>query len=129
MTTWRSSWLEEIAESAKVNLASAFARPALSIVVILGFAAAVVVCVSVLSVAQGISETLHASAADDVAIIYSAASTAEMGSTLTAEAIGAIAAHPGIIRESDQPIVSPSFLSSFVAQRTGSEIEANVKCR
>jgi putative ABC transport system permease protein len=129
MTALRSSWPGEILESAKVNLASAFARPALSIIVILGFAAAVVVCVSVLSVAQGISETLHASAAHDVAIVYSAASTAEMGSTLTAEAIGAIAAHPGIMLQSDQPIVSPSFLSSFVAQRAGSEIEANVTIR
>lgn len=95
----------------QVGLSTLRERIGSSAVIVVGIAGVVAVLVALLAMAEGYRATLRASGSEDTAIVLRGASSAEVMSTLSHDAVNQIAQAPGVARSADnQPLVSPELV-------------------
>jgi len=95
----------------QVGLSTLRERIGSSAVIVVGIAGVVAVLVALLAMAEGYRATLRASGSEDTAIVLRGASSAEVMSTLSHDAVNQIAQAPGVARNADnQPLVSPELV-------------------
>src|SRR5579871_6648792 len=92
---------KQIAAVVGVNFRSLPRRLATSLVIVIGIAGVVAVLISVLSVSTGLTSALTSTGRPDRAIVLHAQSQAEVGSTLTRDAVLTVLDKPGIAHGAD----------------------------
>jgi putative ABC transport system permease protein len=122
--------LRQILAVTGVNLRSIRQRLGSSSVAVVGIAGVVLVFVAVLSIAEGVNNTMKASGDPDMVLILRAGSDTEMTSGMGGDAVRIIQDAPGVARDgSGAPLVSPELfvVVDHPLKRSGSA--ANVPLR
>ena len=123
------NWFSQIASITAVNLRSLPQRKGSSLTAVFGIAGVVAVMVSVLSIAQGILQTMDNSAsADNVVVLRSGANT-EMMSGLMADDTRIIAEGPGLARNDAGAIASAELFVIINLLKKATGTDANVPLR
>jgi len=95
----------------QVGLSTLRQRIGSSSVIVIGIAGVVAVLVALLAMAEGYRATLRASGSEDTAIVLRGASSAEVMSTLSHDAVNQIAQAPGVARDADnRALISPELV-------------------
>jgi putative ABC transport system permease protein len=121
--------LAQIVAIAVFNLRSLPRRLGSSATAVLGIAGVVAVMVSVLSIAEGILETVRNSASPANVVVMRSGSTSEMMSIMTGEDARIVAEGPGLARDEDGPVASPELFVIINLQKLGTGTDANVPLR
>jgi putative ABC transport system permease protein len=123
------NWFSQIASITAVNLRSLPQRKGSSVTAVFGIAGVVAVMVSVLSIAQGILQTMDNSAsADNVVVLRSGANT-EMMSGLVGDDTRIIAEGPGLARNAAGAIASAELFVIINLLKKATGTDANVPLR
>ncbi len=88
------------------NLRSILARPANSLITIVGIGGVVAVLISIFAVAQGFERTLATTGSADRALVLRAGSTSEINGSIPAGQYGPISNLPHVARSDAEPIAS-----------------------
>ena len=123
------NWFAQIFAVTQFSMRSLSQRKGSSVVAILGITGVVAVMVGVLSIAQGIQQTMQSSAGDENAIVLRSGSDSEMMSGLSGDDTRLIAEAPGIARDESGALASPELfvIINLPMQTTGTD--ANVPMR
>jgi putative ABC transport system permease protein len=112
--------IEQTCAVALVNLRALRLRKAASIVTLGGIAGAVLVVVSLLSMAQGLEATLRTSGRADRVLILRAGSNSELNGAITHEQVAIVADKPGLEIASGRTAISGEIYTSvFLPRREG----------
>jgi putative ABC transport system permease protein len=113
-----------------LNLRSLPERIAPSLVVIIGMAGVVAVLIAVLSVSQGLANTLSQTGSPGRALVLHADAISESTSTLARDAVLAILEKPGIAHDTDgRPVHSAELLTDVNLPRKGSRTLSTLTLR
>jgi len=124
------SSLAQIIAVTALNLRTLSQRRGNSLVIVLGIAGVVAVLISVLSMTTGFRRTMAAGAQPDRAIVLTRGAESESASALSRESVLAIAAAPGILRNSDgKPLLSAELLAMAPVTRKADGADAFVTLR
>jgi putative ABC transport system permease protein len=123
------NWLSQIASVTTFNVRSLPQRFGSSVTAILGIAGVVAVMVGVLSIAQGILQTMDNSASADNVVVLRSGSNTEMMSIMSGEDARIVSEAPGLARDDSGAIASPELfvIISLLKRNTGTD--ANVPLR
>ena len=95
----------------QVGLSTLRQRIGSSSVIVVGIAGVVAVLVALLAMAEGYRATLRASGSENTAIVLRGASSAEVMSTLSHDAVNQIAQAPGVARDAqNRALISPELV-------------------
>lgn len=111
------------------NLRSIRRRWTSSIVAVLGIAGAVGVFVAMLAMAKGFQATLVESGSPDNALVMRAGASSEMVSVVTLDNERIIESSPGVLRQTNGPVVSPEVIVMAPFPLVSSGADANVQVR
>jgi putative ABC transport system permease protein len=111
------------------NLRSIRRRWTSSIVAVLGIAGAVGVFVAMLAMAHGFQATLVQSGSPDNALVMRAGASSEMVSAITLDSERIIESAPGVVRQTNGPVVSPEVIVMAPFPLVSSGSDANVQVR
>lgn len=122
-------WLSQIASVTTFNIRTLPQRLGSSVTAVFGIAGVVAVMVGVLSIAQGILQTMDNSASADNVVVLRSGSNTEMMSIMRGEDVRIIAEAPGLACNESGAIASPELfvIISLLKRNTGTD--ANVPLR
>lgn len=123
------NWLRQIISVTQFSMRSLPQRLGSSAAALLGIAGVVAVMVGVLSIAQGVLQTMTDSAGDNTAIVLRSGADAEMMSGLSGEDARLIAEAPGIARNANGAIASPELFVIVNLPMRSTGTDANVPMR
>lgn len=106
--------MKQIAAIVGVNFRSLPRRLSTSLVVVVGIAGVVAVLISVLSVSTGLTGALTATGRPDRAIVLHTQSQAEVGSTLSRDAVLTVLDKPGIAHGADGRVLASAEMIATV---------------
>jgi putative ABC transport system permease protein len=123
------NWLSQITSVTTFNIRTLPQRLGSSVTAIFGIAGVVAVMVGVLSIAQGILQTMDNSASADNVVVLRSGSNTEMMSILQGDDARIIAEAPGLARNESGAIASPELfvIINLLKRTTGTD--ANVPLR
>lgn len=123
------NWLSQITSVTTFNIRTLPQRMGSSATAIFGIAGVVAVMVGVLSIAQGILQTMNNSASADNVVVLRSGSNTEMMSILLGDDTRIIAEAPGLARNESGAIASPELfvIINLLKRTTGTD--ANVPLR
>ena len=123
------NWLSQITSVTAFNIRSLPQRMGSSATAIFGIAGVVAVMVGVLSIAQGILQTMNNSASADNVVVLRSGSNTELMSILLGDDTRIIAEAPGLARNESGAIASPELfvIINLLKRTTGTD--ANVPLR
>ncbi len=123
------SWFGEVLSSFVVNIQSAAARPLLSIIVMFGFMAVVLVMVSVSSIGMGLNRTFANTGSPAVAVVLSSGAFSETVSYLSQEETKIIGAEPGVVQTRHGGLISPELIATADVPKVNSGVLSTVILR
>lgn len=123
------NWLRQLISVTQFSMRSLPQRLGSSAAALLGIAGVVAVMVGVLSIAQGVLQTMTDSAGDNTAIVLRSGADAEMMSGLSGEDARLIAEAPGIARNANGAIASPELFVIVNLPMRSTGTDANVPMR
>ena len=106
------NWFSQIISVTAFGFQSLPKRLGSSLTAMLGIAGVVAVMVAVLSIAQGIMQTMENSASIDNVVVLRSGATSEMMSGLSGDEARYISEGPGLVRNDSGSIASPAFSAS-----------------
>lgn len=123
------NWFSQIASVTTFNVRSIPQRIGSSLTAIFGIAGVVAVMVGVLSIAQGILQTMDNSASRDNVVVLRSGSNTEMMSIMSGDDARIVAEAPGLARDEKGAITSPELfvVINLLSRATGTD--ANVPLR
>jgi putative ABC transport system permease protein len=122
--------IKQIVAVSGMNLRSVRHRLGASLVIVVGIAGVVVVLLSFLAMAGGLTRTIETAGRRDRAIVLRRGSDSESGSSLSRDTVSRIETAPGIARTpSGNVIASPEFLAvvSLPKRNDRSEVEVSIR--
>lgn len=122
-------WVKQIISVTQFSLRSLPQRLGSSATAMLGIAGVVAVMVGVLSIAQGVLQTMTDSAGDNNAIVLRSGADTEMMSGLSGEDARLISEAPGIARDTNGAIASPELFVIVNLPMRSTGTDANVPLR
>jgi len=123
------NWLSQIASVATFNIRSLPQRIGSSATAVFGIAGVVAVMVGVLSIAQGILQTMNHSASDDNVVVLRSGSNTEMMSIMLGEDARIVSEAPGLARNESGAIASPELFVIINLLKRSTGTDANVPLR
>ncbi len=123
------NWLSQITAVTKFSLRTVPERLGSSASAVFGIAGVVAVFVGVLSIAQGIRQTMVTSAAPEGAIVLRSGADSEMMSGLGREATRIISEAPGVARDAEGPLSSAELFVILNLPKRSTGTDANVPLR
>lgn len=123
------NWLSQIASVTIFNIRSLPQRMGSSLTAVFGIAGVVAVMVGVLSIAEGILQTMDNSASEDNAVVLRSGSNSEMMSIMLGEDARIVAEAPGVARNQNGAISSPELFVIINLLKRGTGTDANVPLR
>jgi putative ABC transport system permease protein len=123
------NWLSQIASVTAFSLQSLPQRMGSSATSVLGIAGVVAVMVAVLSIAQGIMQTMDNSASVDNVVVLRSGATSEMMSGLSGDDARLIAEGPGIARTESGAMASSELFVIINLLKKSTRTDANVPLR
>ncbi len=123
------SWFSQVFAVTRFSLASLPQRLGSSLTALLGIAGVVAVMVGVLSIAQGVLQTMRSSAGTDNVIILRAGADTEMTSGLSGDEVRIIKEGPGLARDADGVIASSELFVIINLPMASTGTDANVPMR
>jgi len=123
------SWISQVIAVTQFSLRSLPQRKGSSVAAMLGIAGVVAVMVGVLSIAQGVLQTMESSAADENAIVLRSGADSEMMSGLAGDDTRIIAEAPGIVRGKNGVLASPELFVIINLPMRSTGTDANVPLR
>ena len=123
------NWISQVIAVTQFSMRSLPQRKGSSAAAMLGIAGVVAVMVGVLSIAQGVLQTMESSAADENAIVLRSGSDSEMMSGLSGDDTRIIAEAPGIVRGKDGVLASPELFVIINLPMRSTGTDANVPMR
>jgi putative ABC transport system permease protein len=123
------NWLSQIASVTVFNIRSVPQRIGSSLTAIFGIAGVVAVMVGVLSIAQGILQTMNNSASEDNVVVLRSGSNSEMMSILAGEDVRIVSEAPGLARNESGSIASPELFVIINLLKRSTGTDANVPLR
>ncbi|MDH3787607.1 MAG: ABC transporter permease [Xanthomonadales bacterium] len=123
------NWLSQVTSVTAFGIQSLPQRLGSSLTSMLGIAGVVAVMVAVLSIAQGIMQTMNNSASVDNVVVLRSGSTSEMMSGLSGDETRFIAEGPGLARNETGSIASPELFVIINLLKKTTLTDANVPLR
>lgn len=123
------NWLAQIVSVTAFSLRSLPQRLGSSLTALLGIAGVVAVMVAVLSIAQGVLQTMASSAGENNVIVLRSGANTEMMSGLSGDDARIVAEAPGVARNAQGPIVSPELFVIINLPKRSTGTDANVPMR
>jgi putative ABC transport system permease protein len=123
------NWISQIVSVTAFNVRSLPQRMGSSATAILGIAGVVAVMVGVLSIAQGILQTMDNSASADNVVVLRSGSNTEMMSILSGDDARIISEAPGLARNDSGAISSPELFVIINLNKRTTGTDANVPLR
>lgn len=123
------NWFSQIISVTSFSLRSLPQRLGSSITALLGIAGVVAVMVAVLSIAQGVMQTMASSAGENNVIVLRSGANTEMMSGLSGDEAKIVAEAPGVARNQKGPIVSPELFVIINLPKRSTGTDANVPMR
>jgi putative ABC transport system permease protein len=123
------NWLSQITSVTAFNIRSLPQRMGSSATAIFGIAGVVAVMVGVLSIAQGILQTMNNSASADNVVVLRSGSNTELMSILLGDDTRIIAEAPGLARNESGAIASPELFVIINLLKRATGTDANVPLR
>lgn len=123
------NWMKQIISVTQFSLRSLPQRLGSSATAMLGIAGVVAVMVGVLSIAQGVLQTMTDSSGDNNAIVLRSGADTEMMSGLSGEDARLISEAPGIARDANGAIASPELFVIVNLPMRSTGTDANVPLR
>jgi len=123
------NWLSQIAAVTRFSLRSLPERLGSAAAAVFGIAGVVAVFVGVLSIAQGIRQTMVNAASPEGAIVLRGGADSEMMSGLGREATRIIAEAPGVARDAEGPLSSAELFVILNLPKRDTGTDANVALR
>lgn len=123
------SWLSQVFAVTRFSLASLPQRLGSSLTALLGIAGVVAVMVGVLSIAQGVLQTMRSSAGTDNVIILRAGADTEMTSGLSGDEARIVKEGPGLARDADGVVASAELFVIINLPMASTGTDANVPMR
>jgi len=123
------NWLSQITSVTTFNIRTLPQRMGSSATAIFGIAGVVAVMVGVLSIAQGILQTMNNSASADNVVVLRSGSNTEMMSILLGDDTRIIAEAPGLARNESGAISSPELFVIINLLKRATGTDANVPLR
>lgn len=112
-----------------MNLRNIPARLSSSMVIVVGIGGVVAVLVALLAMAQGFNTTMRGAGLDDRVIILRAGSNSEINGSISFEQASIISNKPGILKNSEEPLIAGETFVSVNMEKRDSESSANVSFR
>lgn len=123
------SWISQVISVTQFSIRSMPQRLGSSITAMLGIAGVVAVMVGVLSIAQGVLQTMQNSAGQSNAIVLRSGSDTEMMSGLSGDETKIILQAPGIARDDNGALASPELFVIINLPMRSTGTDANVPLR
>jgi putative ABC transport system permease protein len=123
------NWLSQIASVTTFNIRSLPQRIGSSLTAVFGIAGVVAVMVGVLSIAQGILQTMNNSASEDNVVVLRSGSNSEMMSILLGDDARIVSEAPGLARNENGAIASPELFVVINLLKRSTGTDANVPLR
>ncbi|MEJ2384083.1 MAG: ABC transporter permease [Xanthomonadales bacterium] len=123
------NWFAQVVSIAVFNLRTMPQRVGSSATAMFGIAGVVAVMVGVLSIAQGILQTMQQSAAPENVVVLRSGSNSEMMSILLGDDVRYIAEAPGVARDENGALASPELYVIIDLPKKDSGTDANVPLR
>ena len=123
------NWLSQITAVTKFSLQTVPERKGSSAAAVFGIAGVVAVFVGVLSIAQGIRQTMVTSAAPEGAIVLRSGADSEMMSGLSRESTRIISEAPGVARDAEGALSSAELFVILNLPKRSTGTDANVPMR
>src|SRR5215510_8393236 len=123
------SSLRQITAVTGMNMRSIPQRLSTSLVIVIGIAGVVAVLVSVLAMSTGMLKTMRGTGRDDRAIVVRTGAANEFSSSLTRDAVSAIADSPGVKRTADGKAIYSAETMSLIllTKNDGSEVSVPLR--
>lgn len=123
------NWFSQIASITTFNVRSLPQRTGSSITAIFGIAGVVAVMVGVLSIAQGILQTMNNSASADNVVVLRSGSNTEMMSIMLGDDVRIVSEAPGLARNANGAVASPELFVIINLLKRATGTDANVPLR
>ena len=123
------NWFSQIISVTAFGFQSLPKRLGSSLTAMLGIAGVVAVMVAVLSIAQGIMQTMENSASVDNVVVLRSGATSEMMSGLSGDEARYISEGPGLVRNDSGAIASPELFVIINLLKKTTRTDANVPLR
>jgi putative ABC transport system permease protein len=123
------NWLSQITAVTKFSLRTVPERKGSAAAAVFGIAGVVAVFVGVLSIAQGIRQTMVTSAVPEGAIVLRSGADTEMMSGLSRETTKIISEAPGVARDAEGPLSSAELFVILNLPKRSTGTDANVPLR
>lgn len=123
------NWFSQIISVTAFGVQSLPKRLGSSLTAMLGIAGVVAVMVAVLSIAQGIMQTMENSASVDNVVVLRSGATSEMMSGLSGDEARYISEGPGLVRNDSGSIASPELFVIINLLKKTTRTDANVPLR
>lgn len=123
------NWLSQIASVTTFNIRSLPQRFGSSVTAIFGIAGVVAVMVGVLSIAQGILQTMNNSASEANVVVLRSGSNTEMMSIMSGEDARIVSEAPGLARDENGAVSSPELFVIINLLKRATGTDANVPLR
>ena len=123
------NWFSQIISVTAFGFQSLPKRLGSSLTAMLGIAGVVAVMVAVLSIAQGIMQTMENSASIDNVVVLRSGATSEMMSGLSGDEARYISEGPGLVRNDSGAIASPELFVIINLLKKTTRTDANVPLR
>ena len=123
------AWLSQIIAVSTFSLLSLPQRLGSSVTALVGITGVVAVMIGVLSIAQGILQTMNNTASPTNAIVLRSGSDSEMVSGVLGSEADVIAEAPGVARSDSGPLASPEVLVIIDRPKRSTGTDANVPLR
>jgi putative ABC transport system permease protein len=123
------NWLSQISAVTRFSLRTVPERKGSAAAAVFGIAGVVAVFVGVLSIAQGIRQTMVISAAPEGAIVLRSGADTEMMSGLSRETTKIISEAPGVARDAEGPLASAELFVILNLPKRATGTDANVPMR
>jgi len=123
------NWLSQVVSVTVFNIRSLPQRLGSSATAIFGIAGVVAVMVGVLSIAQGILQTMDNSASEDNVVVLRSGSNTEMMSIMSGDDARIISEAPGLARNESGAISSPELFVIINLNKRNTGTDANVPLR
>ncbi len=123
------NWISQIVSVTLFNLRTMPQRIGSSTTAIFGIAGVVAVMVGVLSIAQGILQTMENSASPENVVVLRSGATSEMMSGLSGDDVRFISEGPGLLRQDDEVMASPELFVIINLPMRSTGTDANVPMR
>ena len=112
-----------------MNLRTILERSGSSIVIIIGIAGSVAVMVSLLAMAEGLSNTISSTGEEDRALIFRDGSNSELSSGIYIPQLPIIESVPGIRNSEDGPMIAAELFTIIDLKKKGADDTSNLPLR